>query len=238
MWNDTLKYYIVNETAHRNNIEQNTSVVFSIAYKTDEILNITFPYSAFDLNLGYPIINTTNVSIRYFPLRRPLHEETYVLGRAFLQETYIVVDYGRSDFTISKASCGGNSRISPILTAPNMTSNITGTGQNRNHLPVGAYVGIGVGSAAIIILLGLGMYLWWRNNSTVQATKDDDFHKAELHGEAKPPLEAVGTSLMELETIELRQEAIDSHSTPWELEGSDVPLAELEHANETRLASL
>jgi len=61
---------------------------------------IQIPYAAFDLEAGQPIFtNTTG----YFPLRRAANESQYILGRAFLQETYLGVDWERKYFNVSQA---------------------------------------------------------------------------------------------------------------------------------------
>lgn len=63
-------------------------------------INIDLPHSTFDLQAGYPIFaNSTN----YFLIRRAANESQYVIGRAFLQEAYLSVDWERSYFNISQA---------------------------------------------------------------------------------------------------------------------------------------
>jgi hypothetical protein len=69
-------------------------------------VNITLPYDAFDLQLSYPYLpNTTyaDPSKYYFPLRQAANETQYVLGRAFLQEAYLITDYERNNFSIHQA---------------------------------------------------------------------------------------------------------------------------------------
>ena len=72
---------------HDANIKNNASVTFQLAnfVTGGNYVNITLPYSSFDLNLttNYPdILNTT----AYFPLRQAQDPSQYTIGRAFLQE--------------------------------------------------------------------------------------------------------------------------------------------------------
>lgn len=77
--------YIVNETIHARLKELNPEITFKLGNVTygGETLNIVFPYSAFDLQVNYPLYaNATN----YFPLRQAMNESQYTIGRTFLQE--------------------------------------------------------------------------------------------------------------------------------------------------------
>jgi len=252
-WDDALNLYTVNDSSHRANLRRNASVVFSIGSSLDKenSIDITFPYSAFDLQLSYPIINDTNSSIRYFPLRPPTIDGTLILGRAFLQETYLIVDYDRNNFSIHQALFGGNPRIitaiDPTVTkpssSPSFTNSILPGASNiikgEHKLSYGAYTGIGVGSAIALLILGLGAIFWRRHLAKVKAIDNQQrFDKAELHGEAKSPLEVVGSERLELQTIESGQELVGSRHEPWELEGCGVPIIELNTTDEVRRGSL
>ena len=85
-WNDTVQAYLVNDSLHEVLQAQNPSVMFSLSStnsSTEQMVNISLPYAAFDLLAEYPLmINTT----RYFPLMRAANESQYTLGRTFLQE--------------------------------------------------------------------------------------------------------------------------------------------------------
>lgn len=71
-------------------------------------VNISLPYQAFDLQVTQPITeNGTN----YFPLRCSSNMSQYVLGRAFLQETYLFVDYEKSTFSLSQAQFNKHSNV-------------------------------------------------------------------------------------------------------------------------------
>lgn len=77
--------YLVNDTVHEKLKVLNPVITFKLGNQTygGETLNIVLPYSAFDLQVDYPIYpSATN----YFPLRRAMNDSQYVIGRTFLQE--------------------------------------------------------------------------------------------------------------------------------------------------------
>lgn len=94
--------YLVNDSIHKQLQQKEPTVTFELGVMESEgpSVNITLPYGAFDLQASSPIYpNATN----YFPLRRATNETQQTLGRAFLQEAYIVADYERSNFSVYQA---------------------------------------------------------------------------------------------------------------------------------------
>lgn len=81
--------YLVNNTLHNTLREQSANVSFIIgnAISGGPTVSITFPYASFDLQVEYPIVNT---STHYFPIRRAANDSQYTLGRTFLQESYVM----------------------------------------------------------------------------------------------------------------------------------------------------
>ena len=77
--------YFVNETVHSKLVSENPSVTFQLGNDASggAALNITLPYSSFDLN----ITSISTSSQRYFPLRQAANSGQYTLGRTFLQES-------------------------------------------------------------------------------------------------------------------------------------------------------
>jgi len=84
-YNNTVDRYLVNDTVHKQLQSQNASVSFVLGNDVNggATVNITLPYAAFDLQVGTPIVNSTQ---NYFPLRRAANDTQYTLGRTFLQE--------------------------------------------------------------------------------------------------------------------------------------------------------
>ena len=77
--------YLVNDTVHDKMVKQNASVTFQLANTLGSTtsVNITLPYSSFDLEVDYPIVSKPS---KYFPLRRAADDTQYTLGRTFMQE--------------------------------------------------------------------------------------------------------------------------------------------------------
>ena len=110
-YDNTTGLYLVNDTLHETLVRSNANITISLAasLSTDaessaSAIDIILPYGAFDMVAGYPLTSSTdiNTTSRYFPLRRASNSSQYTLGRTFLQEAYLHVDYDRSTFTISQ----------------------------------------------------------------------------------------------------------------------------------------
>lgn len=88
VYNETVGYYLVNDTQHNTLIQQAKTVTFSLTNGTGAATNIVLPYAAFDLGLQYPLANITDntTTLRYFPLQRASNSDENILGRTFLQE--------------------------------------------------------------------------------------------------------------------------------------------------------
>lgn len=98
IWNETLELYLINDTHHTALQTGNPSVTFTFGNVTsNEVLNITLPYAAFDLTLAAPLVESPT---RYFPVKRASDPSQYTLGRTFFQEAYVVTDYDRGNFSI------------------------------------------------------------------------------------------------------------------------------------------
>lgn len=111
VYDNTTDLYLVNDTLHEQLLTSGANVIISLAASlaasadsTVSTLDITLPYGAFDMVVGYPLASSReiNATSRYFPLRRASSSSEYTLGRTFLQEAYLHVDYGRSTFTVSQ----------------------------------------------------------------------------------------------------------------------------------------
>ncbi|KAH7336039.1 aspartic peptidase domain-containing protein [Rhexocercosporidium sp. MPI-PUGE-AT-0058] len=147
--------YLVNDTMHMKLKELNPVITFKLGNQTygGETLNIVLPYAAFDLQVNYPIYpNATN----YFPLRRAMNDSQYVIGRTFLQEAYIVVDYERQNFSISQRVSQGTPTYVPILS----TSHHAKPGGLEKGSKIGIAIGVVVGS--LLLLAGAAVWYWKR----------------------------------------------------------------------------
>ena len=64
-------------------------------------MEIELLYRASDLEICQSL--TMNGTSHYFPLRRAQNETQYALGRTFLQQVCLIVDYDRNRFSVSQA---------------------------------------------------------------------------------------------------------------------------------------
>lgn len=144
-------------------------------------VELTLPYDAFNLQLSYPFPNLdavfTSPPTNYFPLRKAGNSTQYTIGRAFLQETYLTVDYERNNFSLSQAVFTEEAVSNVNLMAITRPKNSTWPGSDtstHSGLSTGAKVGIGVGVAvgALIVLAALGI-LYFRRKAAKDNTMSE-----------------------------------------------------------------
>ncbi|KAI7226479.1 acid protease [Hortaea werneckii] len=165
-FDNTTGLYLVNETTHEQLLQSNPSISFMIGPNTTDTsasaaadnLNIVLPYAAFDLRADIPLYNS---STNYFPIRIAANESQYTLGRTFLQEAYLFVDWERQNMTISQvAHQNKTTEIVPV----EPYSLHSDRGAEGGGLGKGAIVGIAVGaSAAIVFAVGFLVFFILRS---------------------------------------------------------------------------
>lgn len=171
-YNDSLALYTFdgNASTHDDIQSWNLSFTFSLSDTSNPspIVNITLPYAAFDLQLTYPYIpNTTYATGNkyYLPLRQAANETQYTIGRAFLQEAYLITDYERNNFSIHQALHPadpiGNTSIVDILKPGTPPSSVSGQATS-GVLSKPVIIGIAVGSTALLIALTL-IFIYYRH---------------------------------------------------------------------------
>ena len=150
-YDPTTELYVVNNTAHEALVKLAPEIAFTLAADgtSNVTTSITLPYAAFDLQAGPPMYN---FSTNYFPIRRA--SKGSVLGRAFLQEAYLVVDWERSNFTLSRAAKRANRTREIVSIFPPRKATA------KSALSVGAIVGIAVGTSVFVIVI-VALF-WWR----------------------------------------------------------------------------
>ncbi|KAK5210767.1 hypothetical protein LTR47_001487 [Exophiala xenobiotica] len=181
-YNDTLQLYLFpsdNSSSPDMLTSWNLTFTFSLSNLrgSSNDIKLTVPYDAFNLQLSYPFPNLdadfTSPPTNYFPLRKAANGTQYTIGRAFLQETYLAVDYERNNFSVSQAvftlDAVNNVNLMAI-TRPE--GSIFPGPQMSGHsgLSSGAAVGIGVGSAAgALLVAGLVWMLCVRKKRSTDA---------------------------------------------------------------------
>lgn len=160
--------YLVNDTIHQQLVSKNPTLTIKLANSlngvTTNYTNIELPYAALDLQASYPFYNQ---STNYFPIRRAANDSQYTLGRALLQEAYLIVDYERANFTIAQA-------VFPDPLPPAELVTIMSPGDlplkkpdsDSSGLATGAIVGIAVGVVALIVLAALAFFFLRKRRGT------------------------------------------------------------------------
>ncbi|KAH7417566.1 aspartic peptidase domain-containing protein [Cadophora sp. MPI-SDFR-AT-0126] len=138
--------YFVDDALHTKLIQQAANVTFTLKNSTSAMdVDIVLPYAAFDLVAEWPLVQNTT---RYFPLKRAANDSQTILGRAFLQEAYLIADYERSNFSIHQMKWDPNAKgdIQTILPL----SATTAPTSKRRRLPTAIIVAIAVGGALFL----------------------------------------------------------------------------------------
>ena len=163
-YDDQLELYIFNSnsTQPEDLVGWNMTFNFILADLpgSSRTVSLDLPYTAFDLQLTYPFpgLNATQSSgpTSYFPLRRAANTTQYTIGRVFLQETYLTVDYERNNFSISQAVFDANAVNNKRLVDISRPNNSTFGGpkvSSATQLSKAAVAGVAVGATVLVVIL-------------------------------------------------------------------------------------
>ncbi|KAL8775492.1 MAG: hypothetical protein Q9194_003711 [Teloschistes cf. exilis] len=184
--------YPVSSALHSKLLARNASITFTLGNSNlgGQTIDITLPYDSFDLKAQPPFTSNTT---KYFPLQRAVNDTQYTLGRTFLQEAYLIVDWERSNFSLSQCLFDPDMTQEKLISIKSVDA--TTTDQNRGTSS-GKTIGIAVGVSMAVVLLagGIGAFLYMRGRkgrrhveSTTPKEEDDEaarirqgFAKAEL----------------------------------------------------------
>ncbi|KAK5955443.1 hypothetical protein OHC33_003081 [Knufia fluminis] len=154
-WDATIELYTFdNDTTPQDLDSWSLSFTFRLAndLTSSEMIALEISYDAFNLQLSYPypglFEDYSDAKVNYFPLRRANSSQQYTVGRAFLQETYLTVDYERNRFSLAQAlfpTSNEQSSLSVISRPDDSTWPGPGGVMPSNGLSTGAKVGIAVG---------------------------------------------------------------------------------------------
>jgi hypothetical protein len=160
-FDDETDLYFVNDTLHQHLLSQRPSITFTLGqkYSTNATVQITLPYAALDLEASPPY-RRLKEKTRYFPIRRGNDSDQWVLGRTFLQEAYLTVDWERQNFSLSAVdwTFGNLAEIVPIV-SPSYTLS-PGTQTREKPLSSVATIGIAV-AGSVLFALVMAAVAWW-----------------------------------------------------------------------------
>jgi hypothetical protein len=155
--------YRVNDTTRQQLLQLNPTISFQIGNEVNggKATEIILPYRAFDLTASHPIYANQTT---YFPIRRAKSDATYLLGRTFLQEAYIVVDFESKNFTVAQAVFSDQLDSADVVAIDHTPSTALNGTSTHHRLSRGTIAGISVGSSLFVLLLGcLLCWLWLKN---------------------------------------------------------------------------
>jgi Eukaryotic aspartyl protease len=163
-------------TTNQNNIKD-IRIIVSDTSTGDTSTTITLPYAAFDLQIGWPVYDNPEL---YFPIRRS-QSDTNILGRAFLQEAYVIADYDRKNFSVATAA-QHQAGVTQVVAIYALGVNVSG----GKKLSVGAIAGIAVGAVAGVVILGLLAFFFYRKRQQKKKAEDKEI---ELQEQGPPTVE-------------------------------------------------
>lgn len=177
------KLFTVNASSHANNLRLNAEVIMKISASADtdsnDFASIILPYAAFDLQGDFPLFSNQT---SYFPIRRSENGQ-FILGRAFLQETYIIVDYEHQNFTVAPAVFEEPMPNPSLVTIYDRSYTGLPTSQGNNSgggLSSGAIAGIVVGIVAVFIIAALGIFFLWKKRQASKKTIEHTPNPSEI----------------------------------------------------------
>jgi hypothetical protein len=159
--------YLVDDALHSSLVAQNPNITFTLGqkYSTEATLQITLPYAAFDLEASPPYRGLRKKS-RYFPIRQGQNASQWVLGRTFLQEAYLTVDWERQNFSLSAVdwTFGKPQKLVPIVSTQYAVQHASP--RRKKPLPTAAVIGISLGGGFVfaLIILAIGWWFWRRRH--------------------------------------------------------------------------
>lgn len=176
-WDSTTKLYPISDSQHTTLLAQSPNITFTLGNLTDGVsVDITLPYSAFDLSIQPPLVTNTT---RYFPLKRAVNYTQYVLGRTFFQEAYVFADYDRLKFSVSQCKWVANSQQDIVsVLAPSLSGTSSGNGtsagsgssdSSKSTTPIGAIVGGIVGGLAVIAAIAAFFFIRRKRRRAAEA---------------------------------------------------------------------
>lgn len=182
-FDETSELYLVSDDQHTSLLASNPNITFTITPYTKpsgQSVEITLPYAAFD-QTAQPPYQGISTSSRYFPLRRAANDTQYTLGRTFLQEAYLTVDWERQNFSVQACDwSNGTPSTQNIVAISSYNDTKSGTsgsaassGSNgtskMSPLSTGAIAGIAVGAFAILAISIAGVLIYLRRKQKQQA---------------------------------------------------------------------
>jgi hypothetical protein len=175
-YDNATKLYLVDDLQHQTLLAENASITFSLGqnFATNSTVQITLPYAALDKE-AKPPYRGLNQNSRFFPIRHAEKETQFVLGRTFLQEAYLIVDWERQNFSVSQIdwTYGGDEEIVSIL-SPSITGEPYPWENVSRRLSTGSIIAIAVGGGFVLAMIASVVgYCSWRKRFNKRAAEEE-----------------------------------------------------------------
>lgn len=242
-YDNATELYLVNDTIREKLVESSPTVTFilgeNVQDRVGDTQSIRIPYAAFDLQASWPLYE--NETVNYFPIKRANASNQYTIGRTFLQEAYIIVDWERQNFTVAQARFDELKRRD-LVTIPSKSHDEEGLSPSPSSSPAnsgisaGAIAGIVVGIACGLASIGAIVYFcfrkrkqrWMAPTFTADAKMAEadvkayvDHSPGELHSDSRP------NELHAEAKVEMDASATNVHEAPSRSAQEDGSLAEV-----------
>ncbi|KAJ5831702.1 hypothetical protein N7474_000013 [Penicillium riverlandense] len=172
--------YLVNETQNTQLLNSNAEVTFRLSDvgSGGDAVTIVLPYNAFSLTAQPPLVNNSSY---YFPLKRAANSTQYTLGRTFLQEAYLSVDYEHGVFNVSACAWNEDAEQNIVTITPKDSdsstcsgsecSSSTGSSGSSSPLSRGAVAGIAIAALVGVAILAAVLIFYIRRQRQKAAYK-------------------------------------------------------------------
>ncbi|KAK4498131.1 hypothetical protein PRZ48_010787 [Zasmidium cellare] len=118
---------------------------------------IVLPFKAYNLAL-FPPLTDSSKGLSYFPLRKATSNSGNILGRVFLQEAYVVVDWERGVFNVSRTR---HAVSRPRLVSIPPSATVSATTAGYKSLSRAGQSGLVVGCLVLIFAI-VGFMYWFQ----------------------------------------------------------------------------
>ncbi|KAG6216042.1 hypothetical protein E4U50_006561 [Claviceps purpurea] len=182
-YNDTLGFYTLTNEQYANFTASTNSLSLKFSFSSKDnndnfglplnvpgVVNITLPIQSFVALLQYPFMNATirqdDSAVPYLTLRKGI-SGNFIIGNAFLQESYLITRYDSAAFSIHQARFPldpiGGAQLQAIYQPPDSPFPPPVNPNVSTGLSTGAMVGIAVGVVAFVSLLLLAGFYYRRH---------------------------------------------------------------------------
>jgi hypothetical protein len=209
-WNETFGLYLFKNNEQYLEFQKRDSLSFTFAlssyqnlddfgqpFNTPGVVNITVSSAAFALTVQFPFgpMKFKDPAVPYFPLMKATGNHAIVIGRAFMQEAYMVTRYEESKFALYQAKfpqdAAKNTKIMEIQPTPNDLFSVYQGSSGSGGLSTAATAGIVVSACVVGSFLALALWLCRRRKKTQRelavAGKDDEMKDTSSSVGSEPP---------------------------------------------------